>query len=73
MNDAAIHKFTIFCLVSIRQKSKLSGNEVFDLFQKVQLFDFLTENFEVLHTQSKTYIIEELLDFIRLKNETVSR
>jgi hypothetical protein len=58
-------QFIIFCTENYRITRQLEGSEVVALFQKYQVYDFLTQNYEILHTQGEHYILEEIEIFIK--------
>lgn len=58
-------QFIIFCTENYRITRQLEGSEVVALFQKYQVYDFLTQNYEILHTQGEQYILEEIEIFIK--------
>ncbi|WP_018336450.1 MULTISPECIES: DUF3791 domain-containing protein [Butyricimonas] len=45
--------FISFCIEQYKMKYNLSGKEVMNLFEKYGISQYLTDNFEVLHTQSR--------------------
>ncbi len=68
-----IQNFIVFCLESYRQKNESGGNSSFELFKYNGVFEFLTENYEVLHTQGKDYILEEIATFLKSRHAVISR
>ena len=44
-------KFTVFCMESYKAHKSLSGRQVYDLFQKNGVFDYLRDFYDVLHWQ----------------------
>lgn len=60
-NDLSKEKmFLVFCTEKYIKNHSLTASEVYTLFQKYKVFDFLTTNYEALHTQSEQYILEEI-------------
>jgi len=57
--------FIIFCTENYHITRQLEGSEVVALFQKYHVYDFLTQNYEILHTQGEHYILEEIEIFIK--------
>ena len=43
-------KFTVFCMESYKAHKSLSGRQVYDLFQRNGVFDYLRDFYDVLHT-----------------------
>ena len=64
-NDSKIYKFIIFCLEHYRRLKKVTAMQALALFREVGAFQYLTEGYEVLHTQGKDYILADIDDFIR--------
>lgn len=60
-----IQEFTIFCMEAYKIKHKLSGADLYNLFQKFDVFTFLETGYEVLHTQSMDYIVSEIDELIK--------
>ncbi len=60
-----IQNFILFCLEAYRTKTNKAGKEALNDFKKYDVFNFLEEGFEVLHTQSKSYTIDEIITFIK--------
>lgn len=56
-------EFSIFCIESIAEKLGTDAARVYQvLAEKTDiLHDYIVPEYEMLHTQSKEYIIEELL------------
>mgnify|MGYP003771287611 CR=1 FL=1 len=68
-----IQSFQLFCLESYRSKTRVSALKALNDFKKHHVFDFLSEGFDVLHTQSENYILSEIDQFIQKHDHTVSR
>jgi len=60
-----IQTFVIFCLEEYRKELNINGEEAIEVFENYNVFKFLEEYYEVLHTQSMKYIIDEIKEFIR--------
>ncbi len=59
--------FKMFCIENYRETKKKSAEEVLLLFSRYRVFEFLEENFEMLHTQDTAYILDTLTTYIRKK------
>lgn len=59
--------FLIFCLESYKECTRKNANEVLVLFSTYNVFHFLQENFEMLHTQGKEYIVNEIEEFLKVR------
>ena len=57
-------KFMIFCIEIYKRAEKLTGKQVYDLFDKYKLFDYIIECYEILHIHGNKYIIEDINEYI---------
>ncbi len=56
--------FVSFCLEEYKTAKNISGEEAMEIFLKYGLIEYLSKNFEVLHTQGRQWILEEIDEFI---------
>lgn len=63
--DPAILLFQIFCLENYKEEKLLSAEETLALFIEYNVFDYLQQVFEMLHTQSREYIVSEVATYIK--------
>ena len=63
-NESKIYKFIVFCLEHYRNFKRISAMQALTLFSKTDVFQYLTEGYEVLHTQSKNYIVADIDNYI---------
>lgn len=63
--DPAVLLFQIFCLENYKEEKLLSAEETLSLFIEYNVFDYLQQVFEMLHTQSREYIVSEVATYIR--------
>lgn len=61
--------FISFCIEQYKNEHHLSGAEAMRLFADYGLLDYLSEHFEVLHTQSRQWLMEDIEEFIKLRKE----
>lgn len=61
--------FVSFCIEQYKMHSSQSGSETMKLFNRYNVDIYLMENFEVLHTQSRQWLMEEIDEFIQTKKE----
>lgn len=66
-NDPKILLFKMFCFENYRESRKESAESVLCLFSANQVFEFLHDNFEMLHTQDTNYIMDTITTYIRRK------
>ncbi len=64
--------FSIFILEAYKRRLKLTGPKALSLFKKYNVFSFLEEGYDVLHTQSIDYVVSEIQELIST-HDTVSR
>ncbi|MBO5721046.1 MAG: DUF3791 domain-containing protein [Bacteroidales bacterium] len=58
-------QFLVFCIEQYRLRNNLPSANVLTLFKELKLDKFLMNNFEVLHSQSSEYILNEIDLFIK--------
>ena len=63
-NEKEIYRFIIFCLEHYRNFKQVTAMQAFSLFLETGVFQYLTEGYDVLHTQSRDYIVTDIDDFI---------
>lgn len=56
--------FLAFCIEQYKAAKGMDGAEVARLFFESNVASYLTDNFEVLHTQSRQWLIEEIDDML---------
>lgn len=61
--------FKMFCMENYRIKERLSAKETLLLFTEYDVFSFLEDTFEMLHTQEKDYILDSITVYIKNKKE----
>ena len=59
--------FMIFCIEGVAEKLQLPGNAVYDLLTEKSsiLSDYIVPSYDVLHTQSKQYIVDDIISLMR--------
>ena len=59
--------FAIFCIEGVAEKLQLPGNVVYDLLTRKSriLPDYIVSSYDVLHTQSKQYIVYDIISFMK--------
>lgn len=65
--------FLSFCIEQYGKKHLLNGDEVVSLFDRYEVFTYLEENFEVLHTQGYQWLMEEIDELIRIRKEEATK
>lgn len=59
--------FKVFCIENYRESKKMSAEETLSLFSDHEVFDFLKNNYEILHTQDTKYILDTIKTYISKK------
>lgn len=54
-----------FCIENFKVKHGMKGKEVANLFYESKALEFLKDGYDLLHTQGKEYIIEEIEVYLR--------
>jgi hypothetical protein len=67
-------EFSVFCIESIAEKLGLTGDIVYEMLTKQSniLNDYIISCYDVLHTQGKEYIVEDIIDVMKQKGVNVS-
>lgn len=60
-------EFAIFCIENIAAKLGVDAIDVYKALTKQSniLYDYIVPEYEVLHTQSKEYIVQDILDVMK--------
>ena len=66
-------EFAIFCIENVAAKLGVDAERVYQAFTEKSdiLNGYIVSEYEVLHTQSREYILAELLDVMRERGVTV--
>lgn len=60
--------FVFFCVANIAVKLGKRANEAYDALDKSRLIDsYIIPSYDVLHTQGKEYIVNDILDVAKQK------
>ncbi len=59
--------FKMFCIENYKESKGMGAEETLVLFSKYGVFDFLCDNFEMLHTQDIDYILDTITTYINKK------
>ncbi len=60
-------EFVVFCVENVGLKLGKTGDEIYRLLTKDSriLEDYIVPNIDILHTQSKEYIVEDIVEFMQ--------
>lgn len=56
-----------FCIEQYKVAKGISGSQAMTLLSEYGVLDYLTEHWEILHTQGSQWIIEDIDEFIRVR------
>ena len=72
MSDELFQKkaeFVSWCIEEYASSKSMNGRNVANMLSEKKALDFLSDHYEILHTQGKSYIIEAIEDFIKTGGE----
>ncbi|MDR0834674.1 MAG: DUF3791 domain-containing protein [Candidatus Symbiothrix sp.] len=55
-------KYTLFLLEQYRAKQNITASETFDFFVEHNLFDYIDETYEAIHTEDTDYVVSQLIN-----------
>lgn len=61
--------FVSFCVELYKTRHSISGGEAFDLFNQYGVTGYLSNNFDVLHSQGHNWLISDIDNFILKRRE----
>ena len=61
--DADILYFVSFCIEQYKMHKGLSGSETMKLFDRKGVTSYLADHFDVLHTQSAHWLMQEIDEY----------
>lgn len=59
--------FLSFCIEQFKEAKHLSGAEAMQVLNKYGVIDYLEENYEPLHSQSRQWLLEDIDEFIKIR------
>lgn len=59
--------FLSFCIEQYKNEKRMNGVEVLNTFDKYGVLDYLNNHFEILHTQSRQWILEDIDEYINAR------
>ena len=65
--DKQILDFVVFCVENVAEHLSLNGAEVYCLLSERSgiLDDYIIAHYDVLHTQGKEYIVNDLVEYMK--------
>ena len=64
--------FVVFILHTLGQHWNMTTPEVYDILNSTRILDdYIIKCYDVLHTQGKEYLVEDITDYVREKGVNV--
>ncbi len=57
--------FLSFCIENYRNKHGITGEEAYNILSQSGTLKYLQDNYEVIHTQSHQWILQDIDNFIK--------
>lgn len=64
MLDSNVLLYVICIIEEYKKCYKIEGQEIIELFKEYNVFEYLIEFYDILHTQSISYGVEDIHKFI---------
>ena len=61
--------FVSFCIEQYKNAKGITGEEAMITLDRYGVLEYLEENFEILHTQSYQWILEDIDEFINIRRK----
>lgn len=71
--EKKINDFIVFCMEIYKSKKSITGKEVYRIFEKYGVLNYLQEGYEVLHTQGDSWIVDDIDEFLRVRGYVIFR
>ena len=73
IDNIEVLEYVLFCIEGIAEKTGKDGGEVYRMLTENSdiLNSYIVPVYDVLHTQGKDYIVEDILDVMRKRGLTV--
>lgn len=68
-NEEKLVEFVSFCIENFKVKHLMKGKDTAILFKKSGVIEFIKNGYEMLHTQGKEYILEEIEIFLKNRGQ----
>lgn len=69
--EKKINDFMIFCIEIFKKEIKLTGKEVYELFEKYGVLNYLHNGYDMLHTQGDRWLMNDIKDFLKTRGYKV--
>lgn len=65
-----ISYFVSFCIEQYKNSKHLTGDEAMRQLDSYGVLDYLADNYEMLHTQGHQWILEDIEEFIKIRQKS---
>ncbi len=67
IKEKDIVEFSVFCIENVAVRLGITGDKAYKLLTKDNdiLDEYIIPNFEMLHTQDKEYIVNDIIDYMK--------
>lgn len=65
--EKKINDFIVFCMEVYKSKKSMTDKEVYELFEKYGVLNYLQEGYEVLHTQGDSWLVNDIEEFLKVR------
>ena len=62
-------EFKVYYFEAYKFKYRLTGKECVNIFNKYKVFDYLNDYYDVLHTTSKEYVLDDIDIYINSRKK----
>ncbi|MCQ2265436.1 MAG: DUF3791 domain-containing protein [Bacteroidales bacterium] len=60
--------FAVFCIGAVADRLGMREEYIFNLFEKTGVLkNYIIDLYDVLHTQSQEYIVDDIIDYMKIK------
>ena len=69
MDQNNISYFVSFCIEQYKNAKHLTGEQAMSQLDQYGVLDYLANNYEILHTQNHHWILEDIDEFIHIRQQ----
>ena len=63
--DKKVNDFIVFCIENYKVYKNINGKEVYDLFEKYGVLQYLEDGYDVLHTQGDKWLMNDIDELLK--------
>lgn len=64
-------EFVVFCLENYKTHRSLTGKQTAELFERYNVYDYIDEFYDVLHTLGDKYICHDIDLYLKARNAVI--